>query len=42
VILISAYDEEDFAELVAESPAAGFLSKPQLSRRAISDLLERR
>jgi CheY-like chemotaxis protein len=42
VILISAYDEEDFAELVAESPAAGFLSKPQLSRRAISDLLGRR
>ena len=41
VILISAYDEEDFAELVAESPAAGFLSKPQLSRGAISDLLSR-
>jgi DNA-binding NarL/FixJ family response regulator len=42
VILISAYDEEDFAELLAESPAAGFLSKSALSRRAISDLLNGR
>jgi DNA-binding NarL/FixJ family response regulator len=42
VILISAYDEEDFAELVADSPAAGFLSKSALSRRAIADLLDRR
>jgi DNA-binding NarL/FixJ family response regulator len=42
VILISAYDEEDFAELVAESPAAGFLSKSALSRGAIADLLDGR
>jgi DNA-binding NarL/FixJ family response regulator len=42
VILISAYDEDDFAELVDDTPAAGFLSKTQLSRRAISDLLDGR
>jgi DNA-binding NarL/FixJ family response regulator len=39
VILISAYDEDDFAELVADTPAAGFLSKTELSRRAIVDVL---
>ena len=42
VILISAYEEDDFAELVENSPAAGFLSKADLSRRAISELLEAR
>jgi DNA-binding NarL/FixJ family response regulator len=41
VILISTYAESDFAELVAESPAIGFLSKSDLSRQAIHDLLRR-
>ena len=31
VILISARAEADYAELIAESPAAGFLVKPELS-----------
>ena len=39
VILISTYAESDFAELVADSPAIGFLSKSDLSRRAIDALL---
>jgi DNA-binding NarL/FixJ family response regulator len=39
VILISTHSEDDFAELIAESPAAGFISKAQLSRHAIQDLL---
>jgi DNA-binding NarL/FixJ family response regulator len=41
VILISADQEEDFADLVAESPALGFVAKPDLSARAIEDLLRR-
>ena len=39
VILISAYPEEDFADLVSESPAVGFVAKADLSRRALEDLL---
>jgi DNA-binding NarL/FixJ family response regulator len=39
VILISTHTEDDFAELIAESPAAGFISKPELSACAIQDLL---
>lgn len=39
VILISTYAEEDLADLVAEAPAAGFLSKSQLSARAIREVL---
>ncbi|MDX6485649.1 MAG: hypothetical protein QOF43_802 [Gaiellaceae bacterium] len=35
VILISAASEHDFAELVRRSPAAGFLSKSELSADAI-------
>jgi two-component system, NarL family, nitrate/nitrite response regulator NarL len=38
VILISTHDEDDFAELIAESPAAGFISKSELSAHAIQDL----
>jgi DNA-binding NarL/FixJ family response regulator len=41
VILISAHTQEDFADLVAESPALGFLAKSDLSARAIEDLLRR-
>ena len=39
VILISARAEADYAELIAESPAAGFLVKPELSAQAISRIL---
>ncbi len=35
VILISTYAEKDFADVVAASPVAGFLSKSDLSREAI-------
>ena len=40
VILISTYAETDFADLIAASPAVGFLSKSDLSASAISMLLE--
>jgi CheY-like chemotaxis protein len=39
VILVSAYAEDDFSELVAESPAVGFISKPNLSAHAIQRLV---
>jgi CheY-like chemotaxis protein len=39
VILISAYAENDLRELLADSPAVGFLSKSVLSRAAIDSLL---
>ncbi|MGI5155963.1 response regulator [Microbispora sp. CA-102843] len=39
VILISTYDEQDFAELIATSTAVAFLSKPRLSGRAIDEIL---
>jgi two-component system nitrate/nitrite response regulator NarL len=39
VILISTHSNEDFAELIAASPARGFLSKTELSARAILDVL---
>lgn len=39
VILISTHAEEDFTELIAASPTRGFLSKVDLSARAIHDLL---
>jgi DNA-binding NarL/FixJ family response regulator len=35
VILMSSYSEDDFADLIAGSPAAGFLPKPELSAEAI-------
>jgi two-component system nitrate/nitrite response regulator NarL len=41
VILISARAESDYAELIAESPAAGFLVKSELSAQAISRILGR-
>jgi len=40
VILISAYAEEDYAELIAASPAVGFLPKTALSGQRIRDLVE--
>jgi CheY-like chemotaxis protein len=39
VILMSTYAEEDFAALIAASPAAGFVSKTEFSRRAILEVL---
>jgi DNA-binding NarL/FixJ family response regulator len=39
VVLISTYAEKDFADLIAASPAVGFVSKSDLSGRAISDVL---
>ncbi|GIH60783.1 response regulator [Microbispora siamensis] len=39
VILISTYDEQDFAEMITTSPALAFLSKPRLSGRAIDEIL---
>jgi hypothetical protein len=41
VILISARAETDYEDLVAESPAAGFLVKSELSAQAISRILQR-
>ncbi|SIR22470.1 Response regulator receiver domain-containing protein [Microbispora rosea] len=41
IILISTYDEQDYAELIATSPAVAFLSKPHLSGRAIDDILRK-
>ena len=42
IILISTHSLEDFQELVAGSPARGFLPKSALSARAIRELLEQR
>jgi CheY-like chemotaxis protein len=39
VILISTHAEQDYAELIASSPAVGFLPKTALSAAAIRDLL---
>jgi CheY-like chemotaxis protein len=42
IILISTHAEQDYADLIAESPAVGFLAKAALSARAIRDVLEGR
>lgn len=39
VILISTHAEDEFADLIATSPAEGFLAKSGLSAHAIADLL---
>ena len=39
VILVSTHAEQDYAELIAASPAVGFLSKTALSAGAILGLL---
>jgi DNA-binding NarL/FixJ family response regulator len=41
LIFISAHAEDDYAELIAASPVAGFLPKTALSAGAIRDLLGR-
>jgi CheY-like chemotaxis protein len=40
IILISTHAEQDYADLIAASPAVGFLAKTALSARAIRDLLD--
>jgi DNA-binding NarL/FixJ family response regulator len=40
-ILISTHPEDDFADLIGESPAIGFVSKSDLSKRAIEEVLHR-
>jgi DNA-binding NarL/FixJ family response regulator len=42
VILISTHSEDDLAELIADSPAVGFLPKAALSAGAIAALLAQR
>jgi hypothetical protein len=39
MILISTHDEQDYADLIAASPALGFLAKSALSAAAIRTLL---
>jgi CheY-like chemotaxis protein len=39
VVLISAHLEDDFADLIEDSPAVGFLPKSELSLAAIQGLL---
>jgi DNA-binding NarL/FixJ family response regulator len=39
VVLISTYAERDFADLIAASPAVGFVSKSDLSGAAIAAML---
>jgi CheY-like chemotaxis protein len=39
LIMISIHDEEDLADLIATSPAVGFIGKSHLSAEAIHDLL---
>jgi hypothetical protein len=41
VILISAQAERDYTDLIAESPAAGFLPKSELSAQRINQVLNR-
>jgi DNA-binding NarL/FixJ family response regulator len=41
VVLISAYGEAEFADMIATSPALGFLPKAELSARSIGDVLDR-
>src|SRR3954452_11513463 len=40
VILISAYPAQDLGDLLESSPAIGFLSKSELSAKAILELVE--
>jgi DNA-binding NarL/FixJ family response regulator len=40
LVLISTHREEDFRDLIAESPALGFIAKSHLSRRAIQQILD--
>jgi CheY-like chemotaxis protein len=42
VILMSSHAEADFADLIAENDAVGFLAKSELSADAIRGILEQR
>jgi DNA-binding NarL/FixJ family response regulator len=42
VILISSHSKDELGELIAESPAVGFLPKPALGADAIAKLLDQR
>lgn len=42
VILISTHAEQDFADLIATSPAVGFISKSDLSAGTIHQVLKNR
>jgi CheY-like chemotaxis protein len=42
VILISTHDEREFADLIEESPASGFIGKTELSAAAIRRILAAR
>jgi DNA-binding NarL/FixJ family response regulator len=42
VILIPTHSAEDFADLIAASPAIGFLPKSRLSSEAVEELLAER
>ena len=39
LVLISAHPEDDFADLIAESPALGFIAKWDLSAGSLAELL---
>jgi DNA-binding NarL/FixJ family response regulator len=39
IVLISTMDHEDVADLISDSPAAGFLPKNVLSARAVGELV---
>ena len=39
LVLISTHAGQDFADLIAASPAVGFLAKADLSARAVHDLI---
>ncbi len=39
LIMISSHAEDDYADLIADSPAAGFLAKAELSAAAIRRIL---
>jgi DNA-binding NarL/FixJ family response regulator len=39
VVLISAYPEAELSDLIAASPARGFVAKAELSTGAVADLL---
>ena len=41
VVLVSTHAEKDFADLIASSPAVGFLSKSDLSAATLREVLER-
>ena len=41
VVLMSAYEEEEYGRLAIESGAAGFIPKMRLSARALSEILGR-